>query len=105
PRLQQSVKLLQMSTLDFSREVAEAIANNPFLEEEDGHTDEAAAGEAPEGLNAIAPPLEHGITETSEIQTLEDSSSYESSVTEYDPSVEIPTSYSGDYPTARNSDQ
>src|SRR5690606_23186452 len=27
PRLQQSVKLLQMSTLDFSREVAEAISN------------------------------------------------------------------------------
>src|SRR5690554_1662825 len=35
PRLQQSVKLLQMSTLDFSREVAEAIANNPFLEEQE----------------------------------------------------------------------
>lgn len=33
PRLQQSVKLLQMSTLDFNREVAEAIANNPFLED------------------------------------------------------------------------
>lgn len=105
PRLQQSVKLLQMSTLDFSREVAEAIANNPFLEEEDGHTDEAAMGEAPEGLSAIAPPLEHGIVETSEIQTLEDRSSYESSVTEYDASVEVPTSYSGDYPTSRNSDQ
>lgn len=33
PRLQQSVKLLQMSTLDFNREVAEAIAANPFLED------------------------------------------------------------------------
>jgi len=35
PRLQQSVKLLQMSTLEFSRELADAIANNPFLEEAD----------------------------------------------------------------------
>lgn len=35
PRLQHSVKLLQMSTLDFNREVADAIANNPFLETPD----------------------------------------------------------------------
>lgn len=34
PRLQHSVKLLQMSTLDFSQELAEAIANNPFLEQD-----------------------------------------------------------------------
>src|SRR3546814_11303212 len=49
PRLQQSVKLLQMSTLDFSREVAEAIANNPFLEEqEDSSAMPEAASSAPD---------------------------------------------------------
>ncbi|MCC2595792.1 RNA polymerase factor sigma-54 [Pusillimonas sp. MFBS29] len=35
PKQQQSVKLLQMSTLELSHEVNTAIANNPFLEEPD----------------------------------------------------------------------
>ncbi|MDX3904064.1 MAG: RNA polymerase factor sigma-54 [Pigmentiphaga sp.] len=35
PRLQQSVKLLQMSALEFTQELQQAIANNPFLEEDD----------------------------------------------------------------------
>lgn len=39
PRLQQSLKLLQMSTLDFSQEVAQAIATNPFLEEAEAEPD------------------------------------------------------------------
>jgi RNA polymerase sigma-54 factor len=46
PRLQQSVKLLQMSTLDFSQELAEAIANNPFLEAEDNVSAPAEASDA-----------------------------------------------------------
>ncbi len=33
PRLQQSVKFLQMSTLEFQQAVQHALANNPFLEE------------------------------------------------------------------------
>lgn len=41
PRLQQSVRLLQMSTLDFTREVAQALDTNPFLEErDDAQTDQ-----------------------------------------------------------------
>ncbi|MEO6958800.1 MAG: RNA polymerase factor sigma-54 [Burkholderiaceae bacterium] len=47
PRLQQSVKLLQMSTLDFSQELAEAIANNPFLEVED-----SVSASAPSGMSS-----------------------------------------------------
>src|SRR5690606_19399854 len=35
PRLQQSVKLLQMSALEFSATLEQAIANNPFLEQID----------------------------------------------------------------------
>jgi len=35
PRLQQSVKLLQMSALEFTQELQQAIATNPFLEEDD----------------------------------------------------------------------
>ena len=56
PRLQQSVKLLQMSTLDFSQEVAEAIANNPFLDEEDGLSAEEAMTDAPAHAAAQEPP-------------------------------------------------
>src|SRR5690606_24815774 len=42
PRLQQSVKLLQMSALEFNQEVRQALVENPFLEE-----DEEAAASAP----------------------------------------------------------
>ncbi|MGA2552867.1 MAG: RNA polymerase factor sigma-54 [Burkholderiaceae bacterium] len=43
PRLQQSVKLLQMSAIEFNQELQQAIATNPFLEEEE---------EAPESIDA-----------------------------------------------------
>ena len=33
PRLQQSVRLLQLSALEFAQELQQALANNPFLEE------------------------------------------------------------------------
>ena len=36
PRLQRAVRLLQMSSLDFSQVVRDALDNNPFLETEDG---------------------------------------------------------------------
>lgn len=50
PRLQQSVKLLQMSAIEFNQELQHAMSNNPFLEEdeEDPNTAfEETAGEAP----------------------------------------------------------
>ena len=31
PRLQQAVRLLQLSSLDFAQEVNQAMGNNPFL--------------------------------------------------------------------------
>lgn len=36
PRLQRAVKLLQMSSLDFSQVVRDALDNNPFLEADEG---------------------------------------------------------------------
>jgi RNA polymerase sigma-54 factor len=35
PRLQQAVRLLQLSSLDFAQEVNQAMGNNPFLEPDD----------------------------------------------------------------------
>ena len=39
PRLQHAVRLLQMSSLDFSTQVRDALGKNPFLEIEDGDDD------------------------------------------------------------------
>jgi RNA polymerase sigma-54 factor len=39
PRLMRAVRLLQLSSLDFAKEVQDALGNNPFLESEDGDSD------------------------------------------------------------------
>ena len=53
PRLQQAVRLLQLSSLDFAQEVNQAMGNNPFLE-----LDEAPEGEATQRLpSSDATPL------------------------------------------------
>ena len=105
PRLQQSVKLLQMSTLDFSREVAEAIANNPFLEDEEVTApDETALDSRKAGTGTPEmdnlPPTAASAAEDPEV------SDPDNVVTaDYDPGPEPSTNYSGDYPTSRNNDQ
>ncbi len=61
PRLQQAVRLLQLSSLDFAQEVNQAMGNNPFLEpDETGEADAAAtppdkADPAPLGEAPLAP--------------------------------------------------
>jgi RNA polymerase sigma-54 factor len=109
PRLQQSVKLLQMSTLDFSREVAEAIANNPFLDEqEEASTQEGEAGANYSGAegHAAGKNDEHEVL----IDDLHaDSGPHEDAVPEtqhLEPSPDDgQSSYSGDYPSSRSTDQ
>ena len=51
PRLQQAVRLLQLSSLDFAQEVHAALDKNPFLE-----VDETDAPVVPDA--AEAPPAE-----------------------------------------------
>ena len=46
PRLQQSVKLLQLSAMELAQELQHALANNPFLEEDDPATAGPELGEA-----------------------------------------------------------
>ncbi len=104
PRLQQSVKLLQMSTLDFSREVADAISNNPFLEEEDGHSEDGGA-ETPEIVAPVAAQVEASAPEIEVSPSNEEVASYDVEVADYDPGADYSSSYSGDYPTSRNNDQ
>ncbi len=45
PRLQQAVRLLQLSSLDFAQEVNQAMGNNPFLEMEEADAEVSAATE------------------------------------------------------------
>ena len=43
PRLQQAVRLLQLSSLDFALEVNQAMGNNPFLEPDEAEAETSAA--------------------------------------------------------------
>jgi RNA polymerase sigma-54 factor len=47
PRLQQAVRLLQLSSLDFALEVNRALESNPFLEQDEATGDSDAANRVP----------------------------------------------------------
>jgi RNA polymerase sigma-54 factor len=47
PRLQQAVRLLQLSSLDFAQEVHDALGKNPFLEGDEQEADAQAQSPAP----------------------------------------------------------
>mgnify|MGYP002783802743 CR=1 FL=1 len=58
PRLQQAVRLLQLSTLEFTQAVQQALSSNPFLETEESEEDEAPnAADA-----AVGPLVDAGVT-------------------------------------------
>jgi RNA polymerase sigma-54 factor len=54
PQLQQSIKLLQMSTLELSQEIEQALADNPMLERSDDPLDAALRIEPNGALNENA---------------------------------------------------
>ncbi len=56
PALQQSIRLLQLSTLDLEAEVANALAENPLLEQEGDFMLEAGVASAPARPGEIAAP-------------------------------------------------
>src|SRR5688572_24425850 len=43
PQLQQSIRLLQLSTIELNQEIERLLMDNPILEREDGVSDAAAA--------------------------------------------------------------
>lgn len=55
PQLQQSIRLLQLSTLEMEQEIEQALEENPFLEREDEHADGDAFG-----LNQSDQPVSDG---------------------------------------------
>jgi len=54
PRLQQSVRLLQMSSMEFSQEIRDALTSNPFLEEDQGESEDGASSMAPRETEEMA---------------------------------------------------
>jgi len=59
PQLQQSIRLLQLSTIELNQEIERLLMENPILEREDGESDAAGGGdpagearEAPSGTSA-----------------------------------------------------
>ncbi|PND35281.1 RNA polymerase factor sigma-54 [Achromobacter pulmonis] len=82
PRLQQSVKLLQMTALEFTTAVEHALATNPFLENPEDEQDGAPAP-APQAHAAHEAPAPEAPAPASDADQ---------------PPPDAP-SYSGDYPT------
>ena len=94
PQLQQSIRLLQLSTLELSQEVEQALDENPFLERE---TDEAVREEF--GVSQIDAPLESSVDSASENNEFAtDSIAFESINTPatFDNSQEIATNSNAD---------
>src|SRR5258706_13015570 len=55
PQLQQSIKLLQLSTIELNQEIERVLMENPVLEREDGHEEHGAAPAGPAGDAPSAP--------------------------------------------------
>jgi len=55
PQLQQSIRLLQFSTIELNQEIERLLMENPILEREDGETDAAAAGAGQAEVPLAAP--------------------------------------------------
>jgi RNA polymerase sigma-54 factor len=100
PRLQQSVKLLQMSALEFTREIEQALATNPFLEEGDEEGAAADAGQTPAAAPAET-ALNEGITVAADLQAPAITEAPPEVVTELPELPDVQAEYSGDYPAAR----
>lgn len=100
PRLQQSVKLLQMSALEFTREIEQALATNPFLEEsEDEGTATAPTGAMPDTAGEPAVMDAPGDNEGPERSSVTDAPP--EMITELPELPDTQGEYSGDYPAAR----
>ena len=52
PRLQQSVRLLQLSSLEFQQELRNALDTNPFLEYDPSAPDDPSAGKTADAAGA-----------------------------------------------------
>jgi RNA polymerase sigma-54 factor len=100
PRLQQSVKLLQMSALEFTQEVQQALSTNPFLEEGDEEEPSDDPGEDRiDGID-LADRYRNDDGPGPSVDSASDESASAENYTDL-PEVQTADSYSGDYPSPR----
>src|SRR4029453_1489267 len=73
PRLQQAVRLLQLSSLDFAQEVSRAMESNPFLEADEADGESASGSSAtPVAETREVPPLPRDpVTEAPQITVVD----------------------------------
>jgi RNA polymerase sigma-54 factor len=97
PRLQQSVRLLQLSSLEFQQELRTALDTNPFLEYDSTDTEDVALATASPGEEAGATPA------TDTVASAEaDSAPAETAASDTLESAgqdDLPGDFSGDYST------
>ena len=67
PQLQQSIRLLQLSTLELNQEIEKFLQDNPLLEREDGLREEAVAP-APPGSTDFTSPATPASTSDNEAE-------------------------------------
>ncbi|CAE6801421.1 RNA polymerase factor sigma-54 [Paraburkholderia domus] len=92
PRLQQSVRLLQLSSLEFQQELRTALDTNPFLEYDSTDTEDVALATATSGDDAGAMPATDTVA-AAEPESLPSGSDTMESAGQDD----IPGDFSGDY--------
>src|SRR3954471_18717933 len=56
PQLQQALRLLQLSALEFAQEMGEALVNNPFLEESASENKQQHPAAASSSTRTDSPP-------------------------------------------------
>jgi RNA polymerase sigma-54 factor len=100
PRLQQSVRLLQLSALEFQQELRTALDTNPFLEYDSSETEDVALSTTSPGEEASALPATDTLA-AAEPDTLP-AESVGSEALESAGSDDMPADFSGDY-GSRNS--
>jgi RNA polymerase sigma-54 factor len=91
PQLQQSIRLLQLSTLELNQELEQILQDNPLLEREDEDEAEFAAADAPVAHTAEA---ETQSTETPQAESIES-----------DPATALDDADWNDYSTAGGDDE
>src|SRR3954469_15660195 len=73
PQVQQALRLLQMSALEFAQEMEQALTENPFLEEKDSPVEGEATVEAVEA--PVEPPLAEAAPTLDDLAPAHDSGS------------------------------
>jgi RNA polymerase sigma-54 factor len=95
PRLQQSVRLLQLSALEFQQELRTALDTNPFLEYDSSETEDVALSGTSPGEEAAALPAADTLTPTEPDGSPAESAS--SDTLEGAGQDDMPADFSGDY--------